>query len=194
MRRFLVLFDNLPIDRASVRSGTNSSEVVTACRCVNVGLFLSGDLRRDVTVSIATRPIDDLRVISFPGDTLKRVSPDERSISFFLLKSLNIAVGITRDSQKVMDNGIIVRREGLRQLTNAYSPDRVFIAYRGSMSDSDSSYDLEDALLVYDTGTHIDVASSKMVGEKYRILRGPSHPERFILDVNDRVDDNTSDT
>ena len=194
MRRFLVLFDDLPIDKASVKTGANSSEVVTACRCVNVGLFLSGNLRRDVIVSIATGPIDDLRVISFPGNTLKRVSPDERSISFFLLKSLDIAMVLAQDSQKVMDNGIIVRREAFKQLMTAYGPDRVFIAYRGSTSDSDSSYELEDALLVYDTGTCIDMASSKIVAERYRKLPCPSHPERFILDVNERSDDNRSDT
>ncbi len=194
MRRFLVLFGDLPIDRASVKSGTNSSEVVTACRCVNVGLFLSGNLRRDVIVSIAAGLIDDLKVISFPGDSLKRVSPDERSISFFLLKSLDIAMGLAQDSQKVMDNGIIVRRQGFMQLINAYVPDRIFIAYRGSTSDSDSSYELENALLVYDTGTCKDMASSKIMPERCRRLSCPSRPERFILDVNDRSDDNTSDT
>ncbi|RDE12091.1 MAG: hypothetical protein C4K48_10425 [Candidatus Thorarchaeota archaeon] len=194
MRRFLVLFDDLPIDKASVKSGANSSEVVTACRCVNVGLFLSGNLRRDVIVSIATGPIDDLRVISFLGETLKRVSPDERSISFFLLKSLDMAMGLAQDSQKVMDNGIIVRREAFKHLITAYRPDNVFVAYRGSTPDSDSSYKLENALLVYDTGTCIDVASSKIMPGKYRKLPCPSHPERFILDVNDRLDDNTSDT
>ena len=194
MRRFLVLFDDLPLDKASVKSGANSSEAVTACRCVNVGLFLSGDLRRDVIVSIATGSIDDLRVISFPGATLKRVSPDERSISFFLLKSLDMAMGLAQDSQRAMDNGIIVGREGFRRIIAAYGPDSVFIASKDSTSDSDSSYELEDALLVYDTGTRIDMASSKIMAEKYRKLPRPSHPERFILDVNDRVDDNTFDT
>jgi len=194
MRRFLVLFDDLPIDRASVKSGTSPSEVVTACRCVNVGLFLSGDLRRNVTVSIATGSIDSLKVISFPGDTLKRVSPDERSISFFLLKSHDIAVGLAQDSQRVLNNGIIVRREGLRQLITTYPPNRVFIAYSGSTSSFDSSYDLENALFVYDTGTCLDMAISKTMIERYNILAGPSHPERFILDVNHRSDDNASDT
>jgi len=194
MRRFLVLFNDLRIDRASVKSGTNSPEVVTACRCVNVGLFLSGNLRRDVIVSIATGQTDDLRVISFPGDRLKRVSPDERSISFFLLKSLDIAMCLAQDSQRVLDNGIIARREGIEQLIAAYAPERVFIAYQGSASSFDSPYELEDVLLVYDTRTCIDMVSSKIMGERYRTLPGPSHPERFILDVNDRSDDNRSDT
>jgi tRNA pseudouridine-54 N-methylase len=62
VRRFLVMFDSFPIDKASVKSGQNSPEVVTACRCVNVGLFVSGDLRRDVIVSIAVGAVEDLKL------------------------------------------------------------------------------------------------------------------------------------
>jgi tRNA pseudouridine-54 N-methylase len=67
VRRFLVMFKELPIDRDSVRSGQNNPEVIIACRCVNVGLFLSGDLRRDTVVSLAVGTIS--RILTQEGFT-----------------------------------------------------------------------------------------------------------------------------
>jgi tRNA pseudouridine-54 N-methylase len=116
VRRFLVTFDSLPIDKPSVKSGQNSAEVVTACRCVNVGLFISGDLRRDVMVSLGIGGPDDMRVISFPGKSLKRVSPDERSISFFLLKAVEKINNLESGESFTMDNGIELERSSLDQL------------------------------------------------------------------------------
>ena len=100
------MFNEFPIDRSTVKSGHNSPEVITACRCVNVGLFVSGDLRRDVIVSIGVGTDGDLRVVSFPGISLRRVSPDERSISFFLLKAIEKAQDLDLGESFTMNNGI----------------------------------------------------------------------------------------
>lgn len=194
MRRFLVLFDDLPIDKQAVRSGSNAKDVITACRCVNVGLFLSGNLRRDVTVSIATGTADDLKVVSFPGNTLKRVSPDERSVSFFMLKAFDIAGGLPQNSQEAMDNGMIVRREGLKQIISSYAPDRVFFAYRGSKSDLDVDYMMGDSLVIYDTESSIDSSGFEVVENNFRKLQYTPHPERLILDLNNKSDDGRRDT
>ncbi|MGY5855095.1 MAG: hypothetical protein RTS72_00755 [Candidatus Thorarchaeota archaeon] len=120
MRRFLVMFKGFPIDKASVKSGKNSPEVITACRCVNVGLFVSGDLRRDVIVSIAVGTEEDLKVVSFPGDSLKRVSPDERSISFFLLKAVEKAQDLEPGKSFKMNNGIELVRASLVELLESW--------------------------------------------------------------------------
>jgi len=192
MRRFLILFDDIPINKVSVKSGHNSSEVVTACRCVNVGLFVSGNLRRDVIVSIAKGPINDMRIVSFSGDILKRVSPDERSISFFLFKSLNIAENLQQNSQQILDNGIIVARESFTKIISNYAQDRVFIAHAGSESTLDSSILLDDTILIYETGTSIGLAGQESNVLKdfkeYSTLSYLLHPERFILDINVRID------
>ncbi|MHA2396137.1 MAG: hypothetical protein ACXAC0_05485 [Candidatus Thorarchaeota archaeon] len=123
VRRFLVMFKDFPIDKASVKSGENSPEVVSACRCVNVGLFVSGDLRRDVVVSIAVGAQEDLRVVSFPGNSLKRVSPDERSISFFLLKAFEQAQNLDLGKSFKMNNGIELVRSSLNELIDLWGPD-----------------------------------------------------------------------
>lgn len=116
VRRFLIRFKDVPIDKESVKSGQISSEVATACRCVNIGLFLSGDLRRDVIVSIAIGPTEDLKVISYPGASLRRVSPDERSISFFLLKAIERLQDIGPGESIILDNGIELVRSSLDKL------------------------------------------------------------------------------
>lgn len=121
MRRYLVRFDKFPIDKSSVKSGQNSLEVVTACRCINVGLFLSGSLRQDVIVSIAIGTLDDLMVISFLGKSLRRVSPDERSISFFLLKAVEIAQRLEPDDTFTMDNGIELIRSSYDEVLELWN-------------------------------------------------------------------------
>lgn len=125
VRRFLVMFDDMPIDKASVKSGQNSLEVITACRCVNVGLFISGDLRRDVIVSIAIGNVQDTKVISYPGNSLKRVSPDERSISFFLFKAIEKVLDLEMGQSSTMDNGIEIDRAQLSQLMERWGSEIV---------------------------------------------------------------------
>jgi tRNA pseudouridine-54 N-methylase len=127
VRHFLVVFKDLPIDRDSVKSGHNSREVITACRCVNVGLFVSGDLRRDVTVSFGIGIEDDLKVISFPGFSLRRVSPDERSISFFLLKAVEKVETMTQGDRFVMDNGIELICSSLSGLIESWKSDLILV-------------------------------------------------------------------
>ena len=127
MRHFLVIFKDLPIDRSSVKSGNNSSEVITACRCVNIGLFVSGDLRRDVTVSIGIGSENNLKVISFPGRSLKRVSPDERSISFFLLKAVEKVESMEQGNRSIMDNGIELRCSSLGGLIKSWKSEVILV-------------------------------------------------------------------
>lgn len=183
MRQFLILFAEFPIDKTAVKKGQNSPEVITACRCVNVGLFLSGNLRRDVIVSIAIGSPEDLRVISFPGESLKRVSPDERSISFFLLKSVLVIETLSQNTMRVLDNGIIVSRDTIEKITSGYDPQNVFFAEKESDSDLEAVKKSEDTLLIYTTGMLIDT-----IGKPYPTLPRPPHPERFMLDVNESLD------
>lgn len=127
VRRFLVKFKEFPIDRSSVKSGQNSLEVIVACRCVNVGLFISGDLRRDVTVSFAIGTEDIQMAVSFPGESLRRVSPDERSISFFLLKAIEKAQDLNPGESFTMDNGIELIRSPLDELLELWEPDIIHV-------------------------------------------------------------------
>jgi tRNA pseudouridine-54 N-methylase len=183
MKHFLILFKDIPIDKTSVKSGNNSAEVITAVRCVNVGLFVSGNLRRDVVLSLGMGPSDSLTVISFPGISLKRVSPDERSISFFLLKARTLAEEMMENSSETMDNGIEVHRTNLERFVESVDPSVVYISDQDSINIADDYNEYEDALLIYISK---DMSNSLSIDGKWtkRDLRYFPHPERFIMDVN----------
>jgi tRNA pseudouridine-54 N-methylase len=172
-----VLFNELPLDRTSVKKGENSLQVVTATRCVNIGLFLSNDLRRDVDVIIGIVQDDEIQTITFPGSTLRRVSPDERSIAFFLLKASTILNDLPENSEEIMDNGIVIKRTNLESLISQWPYGQVFVASNSSSSSIDDVRS-SGGLFVYPRG--VDIAQL----DKYGSLKCTSTPERFILDVN----------
>lgn len=177
-RRFLIAFDKFPIESSSVKSGNNRPEIIVACRCINVGLFISGNLRRDVEVSISIGSPDDLQVISFSGQTLKRVSPDERSIAFFLLKATEFLKNLDVGTSKTMDNGIVVRRTNLKSLIDEWSPPSVFSAEVERPSIKHRGLLLSEGLYIFNFDAII-----RNLEHAIKMFR-PPHPERFILDVN----------
>jgi hypothetical protein len=190
MIHYLILFDDIPIDKTSVKSGDNSPEVIIATRCVNVGLFLSGDMRRNVVISLAKGPLNDLKIISFPGENLKRVSPDERSISFFLMKASSIAEQIEIDSHQIMDNGIEVRRCPLNSFIESFSPSCIFKSRPENQSHSLSTMDYTNSLVIHSQTESLD---SYIVDSKRQQKELPYYlnPERLILDINMMTDNNT---
>ncbi len=181
LRRFLIIFRRFPIEEASVKVGENAHEVVVACRSVNVGLFISGDLRRNVEVSIAYGEREDFRIITFPGQHLKRVSPDERSISFFLLKANKELLTLDPGEARRMDNGMELRRTDLVELLSLWSDSRVYLA-QDSADTQELALETDPGLYIYevdDIGVLEELTKYPIV-----ILRRPRSPERFILDVN----------
>lgn len=182
--RFLIIFNHFDIDEKDVRAGTNVEEVVIASRCVNVGLFVSGDLRRNVEVNIAWNEDEDLFVVSFPGWSLKRVSPDERSISFFLLKARNELDRLSSGDWRVMDNGIVVRRTTPDALFGLWGSPRVFKA-SSEVSEIESSDIIEPGVFVYNVTEEADFS---LPDTEITSLKKPHSPERYILDINLRMD------
>jgi tRNA pseudouridine-54 N-methylase len=180
-RRFLILFRRFPIDEVDVRAGENAPEVIVACRSINVGLFISGDLRRNVEVSIAYGEKEDLRVMTFPGQGLKRVSPDERSISFFLLKATKELADLHLGGAKHMDNGIELRRTGLAELLSSWCDSGTYVAQDDSAVEQ-VPVETPSGLYIYevdDAGISVELAKLSVV-----TLQRPPSPERFILDIN----------
>lgn len=184
-RRFLLLFRQLPIEESQVKAGSNAWQVIVACRCINVGLFISGDLRRNVEVSVAYGNSGDLHVITFPGATLKRVSPDERSISFFLLKAARTLEGLSLGESRMMDNGIETRRVDLKGLLALWPESDIYVAIDDVGQDQGQT-SASSGLFVYavEQEEMMDILSS---WRPFQLPR-PPHPERFILDINFAAD------
>jgi hypothetical protein len=180
-RTFLLLFRDLPIDSTGVRRGENPPAVVTAVRAVNVALFLSNDLRRDVTVCFGINAQSEWKIISFPGLTLRRVSPDERSISFFLLKAMERLDDMLSDSHYIMDNGIELSKTQLDDFISKNNP-KVYLS-SGNNNSTDLLDYTADSLLIY----QIDTAYA-FEDVDYLCIPKPRTPERFILDINRAFD------
>jgi tRNA (pseudouridine54-N1)-methyltransferase len=89
------------------------------CRCVNTSLFLSHDLRRDVDcyLVLCGEPVPP-KTIRFSGNTLRSLSPDERSAGALIKKALDIPAGREfRDAAP----GVSVRKGGLAQLMEEHA-------------------------------------------------------------------------
>ncbi|MGY5874704.1 MAG: hypothetical protein RTU30_03065 [Candidatus Thorarchaeota archaeon] len=182
LRQFVISFESLPIDRTSVKSGKNSLGVIKASRCVNVGLFLSGNMRRDVSVTLTVGKHDDLIVISFRGETLRRVSPDERSIAFFLLKARMISDDMEQGKSIVMDNGIVVRRTNLDNLIQEWCSDDLYIAKTDITEQHEVDIKSHSGVFYYEITPGMLTDTFKSSPAIY--IPRPLNPERFILDIN----------
>ncbi|NWF96423.1 MAG: hypothetical protein HXY34_09820 [Candidatus Thorarchaeota archaeon] len=182
-RGFLVALDEIPTSRDTVARGLNPWQTVVACRCVNIGLFLSRGLRRSVMVILTQGASDETRATVFDGKTLRRVSPDERSISFFLMKANRLLMSIEDESKAMMDNGIVVCRTRLESILDEWASSGVYLATEeapcGTVPSSGTG------LFVYDVlHLHRAVLSRTDTTPIWR----PSSAERFILEVNHAAD------
>lgn len=84
------------------------------CRSVNTSLFLSHDLRRDVTVYLVLLGGTDApKTIMVSGEKVRSLNPDERSAGALIKKALEIPVG---EEFRESTRGVYVRRGGLSRL------------------------------------------------------------------------------
>ena len=186
-RQFMIIFEDLPITRSEVREGRIGQETIIACRCVNVGLFLSNDMRRDTEVSLVIVK-DGVQIITFPGKSLKRVSPDERSVSFFILKAIDLLAGLPVGVVRELDNGIIVEKTTINDLAGRWHSMSLFIAERHDNIQADSEVNLTGGGFIYEI--HSGLLPDSLFDKKPVRLQRPASPERFILDVNYQIDSN----
>ncbi len=175
-RTFLLLFKEIPIEKSSVKRGENSPLVVTAARSVNVALFLSNALRRDVSISLGIVDEKNLHLVTFPGTTIRRVSPDERSVTFFLLKAFTELDQIEMQESETLDNGIIVQKTTTLDHVSTWK-DNVFLAH-GKESAPPSRVE-NDALYIYEVDTVTGFQRMNLT-----TVPKPRTPERYILDIN----------
>ncbi len=89
------------------------------CRSVNTSLFLSHDLRRDVTVYLVLLGGTDApKTIMFSGEKVRSLNPDERSAGALIKKALEIPVG---EEFRESTRGVYVRRGGLSRLLGEHT-------------------------------------------------------------------------
>ena len=181
----MIIFENLPITKSEVKEGRISQEAVIACRCVNVGLFLSNDMRRDTEVSLVIVK-DGVQIITFPGKSLRRVSPDERSISFFILKAIDLLARLPAGVVRELDNGIRVERTTINDLSEKWNSIPLFIAEENGTIQVDSDAKFTEGGFIYEI--HTGLLPDSLFDKKPVRLSRPTSPERFILEINYQID------
>ena len=89
------------------------------CRCVNASLFLSHDLRRDVECCLVLcgEPAGP-KTVKFAGDSVRSLSPDERSAGALIKKVLAIPCG---SEFREGAQGVWVRKGGLARLMTEHT-------------------------------------------------------------------------
>ena len=114
------------------------------CRCVNTSLFLSHDLRRDVTVYLVLLGGEDSpKTVMISGEKVRYLNPDERSAGSLIKKALEIPAGEEfRESTK----GVFVRRGGLDRLIREHE----FSVLDEGGIDCACAKDLPDAFILSD--------------------------------------------
>jgi len=117
------------------------------CRCVNTSLFLSHDLRRDVTVYLVLLGgSDSPKTVMVSGEKVRYLNPDERSAGSLIKKALEIPV---QEEFRESTRGVFVRRGGLNRLIGEYE----FSVLDEKGTDIGGVEDLPDAFILSD---HMD--------------------------------------
>jgi tRNA (pseudouridine54-N1)-methyltransferase len=154
------------------------------CRSVNAALFLSHDLRRDVTVYLVLLGGTDApKTIMFSGEKVRSLNPDERSSGALIKKALELPVG---EEFRESTRGVYVRRGGLSRLLEEHS----FAVLDEGGEDILTATGLPEAFLLSD---HMDFTPEELEMTKQcpRYSVGPKilhadHTITVLLNVLDR--------
>jgi len=153
------------------------------CRCVNASFFLSHDLRRDVTcfLVLCGDPAGP-KTIRFSGDTIRSLSPDERSAGALIKKALDTVCG---SEFREAAAGVFVRKGGLDRLMMEHN----FAVLDEKGSDIRGAGTLPDAFLLSDH-QNFSVAEESLAEKCPRYSVGPQclHADHTITVLHNELD------
>jgi tRNA (pseudouridine54-N1)-methyltransferase len=157
------------------------------CRCVNACFFLSHDLRRDVEcyLILCGEPAGP-KTVKVSGETIRSLSPDERSAGALIKKALDTVCGTEfRDAA----DGIRVRKGGLERLMTEHT----FAVLDEHGTDVRMAAPLPDAFLLSD---HLNYTQAEeiLIHDCPRYSVGPAclHADHTITVLQNELDRRTS--
>jgi tRNA (pseudouridine54-N1)-methyltransferase len=134
MRRFVLLalkartspdFDLLDLPG----SGGRMDEV---CRCVSSALFLSGTLRRDSAIYCCLQgPKSPPKVVSFFGETIRGIRPDELSIARLIKQALHEGLRLSLDEHAELTSGLGVAKRSFEAQLRELEGQLLYLHPRG---------------------------------------------------------------
>ncbi|MCD4703179.1 MAG: tRNA (pseudouridine(54)-N(1))-methyltransferase TrmY [Methanosarcinaceae archaeon] len=129
------------------------------CRCINTSLFLSHDMRRDVQVHLVLLGDPDPgKIVRFDGETLRYLSPDERSSGSLIKKALQKTAG---DMEVRSTPGVFIRRGGLDTLLSEFKKHGVNLIYLREDGDDIRTTDEPLDNVVFILGDHVGVTDEE---------------------------------
>jgi tRNA (pseudouridine54-N1)-methyltransferase len=143
MMRDFIIYANKPLQPGfPLNDLPGSGRADLLARCVNSALWLSHGVRRDTSVHLSVEVNKQRLMVTFSGEKMKRVSPDERSIASWIKKALDrflegeerVQEGITVQKLNLPDflkrfkgRDIIILKEGGRDIRVTELKEPVFV-------------------------------------------------------------------
>ena len=160
------------------------------CRCVNASLFLSHDLRRDVRVFLIMKgEPSPPKLIRFDGNTIRYLSPDERSAASLIKKALEKNA---QDFWTESTPGVSVRKGDLEDLLKELDKKIIYLREDGEDIRKKMLAEAFDALFVL--GDHLGLSEDEeriVVGYDPEIISvGPLslHADHCIVLLHNEMD------
>ncbi|MEM5773035.1 MAG: tRNA (pseudouridine(54)-N(1))-methyltransferase TrmY [Candidatus Aenigmatarchaeota archaeon] len=117
MREFILKASKAFTTPFNLNDLAGSGRIDLVCRCISNAFFISEAIRKDVCFhAVLEGPKDPPKLVSFFGDELKRVTPDERNIGAWINKALNVGLGLKKGEEKRVADGIIVAKKSFEEL------------------------------------------------------------------------------
>ncbi len=92
------------------------------CRTVSNALFLSNDIRRDTVVHVAmSGPKYPPKLVSFFGERLAGMAPDEKSTAGVIKKALTLGVNLGLNEEREVSPGVKVAKKAFETLVKEKS-------------------------------------------------------------------------
>ena len=153
------------------------------CRCVNAGLFLSHDLRRDVDCYLVLLGAPSgPKTVKFSGSSVRSLSPDERSAGALIRKVIDVPCG--SEFREAAD-GVSIRKGGLERLLS----DLPFAVLDETGTDVRAVQELSGAYLLSDHMNFTD-EENELIRECPKYSVGPKclHADHTITVLHNELD------
>ncbi len=96
-------------------------------RCINSALWLSDQIRKDTKIFVVLNgPPNPPVTLCFDGNKIKKMTPDERSISIWIKKVLNSDFG---EKWTEFRNGILVSRKSFQEIIKEHEKRNIYVLH-----------------------------------------------------------------
>ncbi len=96
------------------------------CRTISNALFISNDLRRDTAIHVVmTGPNSPPKIVSFYGETLQGVEPNELAIAKCIQQALKVGLHLQLNEERDVAPGIKVAKKAFETLAKEKSSNQL---------------------------------------------------------------------